>query len=96
MNTDFEINETLKGACFDSLEALRKFEREDFAEIIAKLEYVIGSYNFDKNPVGLHEIGEKALGQMKSFKKANPRKLSMKTIEKLEKALKKYTEVHKY
>ena len=95
MNTDFEINETLKGACFESLESLRKYEREGFAEIIGKLEYVIGSYDFDKNPVGLHEIGEKALTQMKNFKKENPKKLTIKTIEKLDKALRKYEEARR-
>ena len=93
MNTDFKVNESLKDACADSLDALRKLKDDTFGEINSKLEYVIGSYEFDKNPVGLHEIGQNALSIMKKFKEQNPRKLSKKVIDKMEKSISKYEKV---
>ncbi len=60
---------------------------EEYNEIKSKLEYCIGSYDHDKNPVGLLEYGEVALNELKAFKASNPRKVNRKVIENLEKFL---------
>ena len=71
------------------LEAKTKLEKLGIEESIqSELAWVIGSYNYDKNPVGLYEIGSKALGALKDFKTEKPRMVSKKFIEDLEKALK--------
>jgi len=75
-------------ACENALNTFRKINPEEFSEIISKLEFVIGSYDFDKNPIGLYEFGEKALEILKKIKEKNPRKISKKLIEELEEAIK--------
>lgn len=75
-------------ACENALNTFRKLDSNKYAEIISKLEFVIGSYDFDKNPIGLYEFGEKALEIFKEIKSENPRKISKKLIEELEDALK--------
>jgi len=75
-------------ACENALNAFRKLDSEKYSEIISKLEFVIGSYDFDKNPVGLYEFGEKALEIIKQIKSENSRKIPKKLIEELEEALK--------
>ncbi len=69
------------------IEAKSKLEKLGIEETIqAELTWVIGSYNYDKNPVGLYEVGSKALGALKEFKTEKPRMVSKKFIEDLEKA----------
>jgi hypothetical protein len=79
--------ELLKAACQDAYVAFDKLKSEDFADIKSKLEFCIGSYEFDQNPAGLHEFGEKALGLLKEVKEKSPRKVNKKVIENLEKNL---------
>ena len=57
-------------------------------QIQAELEFVIGSYNFDKNPVGLYEIGGKAYKALEAYKADYPRKVSKKLLSDIEGALK--------
>jgi len=52
-----------------------KSEDPKYSEIQSKLEFVVGSYNFDKNPVGLYEIGNIALKVLKDIKKKDPKKV---------------------
>jgi hypothetical protein len=85
-------NENLKKACIESIEAIDKLETDELQELRSKLEFVVGSYEFDKNPVGLQEVGSDALEQFSSFKKKNPRKIAKKVLDGLEKSLKKYEE----
>lgn len=85
-----KTHEDLKKACQDAVQEFHKTGEKKFSEIIGNLNYCIGSYEFDKNPIGLHEYGLKALKELKKFKEKNPRKITKKTIEKLEKNLKKY------
>ena len=81
-------DEKLKNACKAALLALQKLGNAEFDDIRSKLEFVIGSYEFDKNPVGLYEFGEKALKALNDVKKKNPRKISKKIISDLETSLK--------
>ena len=83
------VNEDLKAVCVDTLAAFRK-QKQDYTEIESKLEWVIGSYENDHNPVGLHEYAVKSLDIMKEAKKEKPRAFAKKLIEQSEKAIKNY------
>lgn len=90
MQQKVEVNENLKKACQDALQAFKKIDDRKYDDIQSKLEYVIGSYEHDKNPMGLHEIGTIALKKLKDYKTKNPRKLNKKYIDGLEKCIKKF------
>ena len=83
------VNDVLKTICVDTLEDLRK-QKQDYSEIESKLEWVIGSYEYDLNPVGLHEFAVKSLEIMKEVKKEKPRAFTKKLIEQSEKVIKEY------
>jgi len=80
-------SERLHDACELAVQTFRKLDHKDFHEIIAKLEFCIGSFNFDKNPSGLVEYGHKALAMLKEIKKKQPRKISKEVIAALEDSL---------
>jgi hypothetical protein len=80
-------SDRLRDACELALQAFRKLKHTDFSDIISKLEFCIGSYNFDKNPAGLVEFGYKALGLLKEIKKNHPRKISKEVLSALEDSL---------
>lgn len=80
-------SEKLRDACQLAMDTLKKIKNPQFNEIISKLEFVIGSYNYDKNPIGLIEFGKIAMGMLKEIKKKNPRKVSKDVINKLEESL---------
>jgi hypothetical protein len=84
MNTK---SEKLRDACELAVQAFRKLNHSDFNDIINKLDFCIGSYNFDKNPAGLVEYGYKALGMLKEIKKNHPKKVSKTVLSALEESL---------
>lgn len=75
----------LRDACVKAAETLRKLKNSDYDDIVSKLEYVVGSYNHDHNPVGLYEFGCMALDTLINIKSKNPRKVNKKVIEDLKK-----------
>jgi hypothetical protein len=77
--------EKLRNACEAATQVFAKLNKEEYAELQSKLEYCIGSYDYDKNPSGLYEYGKIALDELKAFKAQNPRKVNMKVISDLEK-----------
>jgi hypothetical protein len=77
----------LHDACELAAQTFRKLNHSDFHEIVSKLEFCIGSYNFDKNPAGLMEYSRKALGMLKEIKKKQPKKISKEVISALEDSL---------
>jgi hypothetical protein len=79
--------EKFRNACEAANQVFAKLNKEEYTELQSKLEYCIGSYDYDKNPAGLYEYGKIALDELKSFKAANPRKVNMKVINDLEKNL---------
>ncbi len=83
MNT----NEQIEAACREAHEKFLKLDGEVYKDVIDKLQFVIVSYNADKNPVGLYEIGGMALDLLKKHKAQKPRQVSKELIESLEKAL---------
>jgi hypothetical protein len=80
-------SERLRDACELAVQAFRKLNHSDFNDIINKLDFCIGSYNFDKNPAGLVEYGYKALGMLKEIKKNHPKKVSKTVLSALEESL---------
>jgi len=86
--SDAKQNQKIQNACTAALEKFQKIGLEKYADIQSKLEYVLGSYAYDGNPVGLYDIGAKALKDLKKYKKENPRLISKKLIDDLEKAIK--------
>ncbi len=82
-----EINEKLKKSCQEAVVAMQKLNTEKTTNIQSKLEWCIGSYEFDKNPAGLHEMGLKSLDMLKDIKQKQPRKVNKKVIDGLDKAL---------
>jgi hypothetical protein len=85
MSTD---NNKLRDACQSAILAFEKLNSASYEDICSKLEFCIGSYDFDKNPVGLYEFGQKALDMLKKVKEKTPKKVTQKTLTDLEKALK--------
>jgi hypothetical protein len=77
-------SERLRDACELAAQAFRKLDHTEFDEIIEKLDFCIGSYNFDKNPIGLVEYGYKAFEMLKEIKKNHPRKVSKALLSALE------------
>ncbi len=58
------------------------------SQLVAEIEWCLGSYAADNNPEGLFEKAEVALNSLNEFKKSNPRKVSKKLIDDLTKAVK--------
>ncbi|MCD4790502.1 MAG: hypothetical protein K8R37_10920 [Bacteroidales bacterium] len=86
------VNERLQKSCQDALQAFQKLNKEEYAEIQSKLEWCLGSFENDKNPVGLHEFGVKSLKILKDVKVKQPRKVNKKVIDGLEKSIKSLSE----
>lgn len=86
--SDAKQNQKIEKACKAALDKFQKIGLDKYADIQSKLEYVLGSFSYDGNPVGLFEIGTKALKELKKYKKENPRLVSKKLIDDLEKAIK--------
>ncbi|WPP52332.1 hypothetical protein [Catalinimonas niigatensis] len=77
----------LEKACKDAVAKFQKMEGDQYKDILEKLEWCIGSYNYDKNPEGLVQYGKQASDLLKKARKENPKKVSQKLVEDLDKAL---------
>lgn len=82
-----ELHEKLEKSCREAREKLVQLDAEGFKTLVEKLDFLIVSFNNDKNPVGLYEVGNEALETLKSYKEKNPRKVAQKLIDTLEKAV---------
>lgn len=80
-------NEKIEKACINALQKFKQVDNDEYNDVESKLEYVIGSYQYDHNPVGLYEIGAMALNKLKKLKEEKPKQVSKKLIDDLEKAL---------
>ncbi len=85
-------DEKLRDACIEALDCLNKPGNEAYNELKSKLEYVIGSYNYDKNPVGLFEIGSLALDALEKISTEKPRKVKKTLLKNLKQGLFQETE----
>lgn len=77
----------IEKACKEAKEKFEKIGLDEYSEIQSKLEYVLGSYQYDGNPEGLYEIGEMALNALKEYKEQKPRAVSKKLIDDISKAI---------
>ena len=75
----------IEKVCIEAKEKLEKLGVEQ--KVQEELQWVLGSYNYDNNPVGLYEIGGKALEVLKEVKKEVKKKVSQKLIDTLEAAI---------
>ncbi len=82
-------NNQLRNACHEAALFFKKLGDSKHHDIQSKLDFVVGSYDFDKNPVGLYEIGAKALKILNEIKAKNPKKVSKTIVTNLEEGLKK-------
>src|SRR5688572_796564 len=57
-------------------------------ELQAEIQWCLGSYRSDKNPIGLYVMAERARIVLKAVKDSNPKLVSTKLIGDIEKALK--------
>ena len=87
-----QVNENLKKNCVDAVTAFQKLNKKEFNNIQSKLEWCLGSYEYDKNPEGLFEYSIKSLDTLKKVKSKEPRKVTKKVIDGLEKAILSYNE----
>jgi glycerophosphoryl diester phosphodiesterase len=78
----------LEQACKEARDKFLQVDSEGFKALIEKLDYLIVSFNADKNPIGLYEVGEEALIALKEYKEKNTRKVAQKLLDTLDKALK--------
>ena len=81
-------NKLLRNACESASQAFAKLKDGKYDNIKSKLEYCVGSYDYDKNPEGLVEYGNVALEELRAAKEKYPRKFNKKIITDLEKGLK--------
>jgi hypothetical protein len=79
--------ERMRNACEAAVTAFSKLKMDEYNDLQSKLQYCIGSYDFDKNPTGLIEYGKTALDELKAVKEKYPRKINKKIITDLEKYL---------
>lgn len=77
----------LEKVCKDAAAKFQKLDGEKYKEIKEKLEWCIGSYNYDKNPEGLVQYGSQAADLLKEVRKESPKKVSKKLVDDLDKAL---------
>ena len=91
---DVKINETLKKSCIEVLNSFQKINQGNFEDIQSRLEWVLGSYEYDQNPVGLHEIGGKALSTLKTYKVEKPKAVTKKVLDSLEKSILKFEKAY--
>lgn len=56
-------------------------------QLVSEIEWCLGSYAHDGNPEGLYGKGAETVKALEKFKKTNPRKVSKKLLDDLEKAV---------
>lgn len=69
-----------------ALTALKKLNLEE--KLQNDIEWCLGSYGYDNNPVGLIETAKRAITALKAAKAKNAKAVAVKVISDLEKALK--------
>ena len=67
MKSTVKNNEKLKKSCAEAVTTFEKLGLTQFEDTLGRLKWCIGSYEFDKNPSGLNELGEIALNELKEF-----------------------------
>jgi hypothetical protein len=76
----------IEKACVSAKDKMESLGIEE--QLVSEIEWCLGSFASDQNPAGLYEKGEAALKALESFKKENPKKVTKKLLDDLQKALK--------
>lgn len=76
-------NQKVEKVCTEAKEKMIALGIEE--QLVSEIEWCLGSYAADGNPSGLFEKAGDALMALKKFKKANPKKVTKKLIDDLEK-----------
>ncbi|MFN3840309.1 MAG: hypothetical protein ACK4RF_06345 [Cyclobacteriaceae bacterium] len=76
----------IEKVCEQVLTKLQSLNLE--AGLQADIQWCLGSYRHDKNPIGLYEMGRKAVPVLKAAMEKNKKAVSARLIADLEKALK--------
>lgn len=84
--TEVSSSQLIEKASNDTLEKLRSLGIEQ--ELQNDIEWCLGSYRSDGNPVGLYEMAERAVAVLKREKDNKTKGVTAKIITDLEKALK--------
>lgn len=82
-----QVHENLKKSCQEAVQTFQKLNKEEYKDIQSKLEWCIGSYENDHNPAGLFEFGIKALDMLKGIKAKQPKLVTKKVIDSMEKSI---------
>lgn len=82
-----QIHENLKKSCQEAVQTFQKLNKEEYKDIQSKLEWCIGSFENDRNPSGLFETGIKSLDILKGIKAKQPKLVTKKVIDSLEKSI---------
>ena len=82
-----QVHENLKKSCVEAVQTFQKLNKEEYKDIQSKLEWCIGSYENDQNPSGLFEVGIKSLDILKGVKAKQPKLITKKVIDSLEKSI---------
>ena len=78
----------IRKSCELARDKFSRLNNPEYKDIKSKLDFVIGSYDYDKNPVGLYEVGEEAFTILKELKKMKNHLVSKDLLNRLEKSLK--------
>jgi hypothetical protein len=78
----------IEKACTSALAKLKALDVEP--QLQADIEWCLGSYSHDKNPIGLYEMGERALEVFKLQLDKKTKGVTAKMIADLEKTVKSH------
>lgn len=73
-------------ACENALVKLQSLGVEQ--QLQADIAWCIGSYKFDNNPIGLYQVGAKAVEALTAAKAKNAKSVPAKVLSDLKKAIK--------
>ncbi|MFZ9045187.1 MAG: hypothetical protein ACO2ZZ_04935 [Cyclobacteriaceae bacterium] len=76
-------NQKAEKVCTEAKEKMIALGIEE--QLVSEIEWCLGSYAADGNPQGLFEKAGEAFSALQTFKKENPRKVTKKLIDELEK-----------
>jgi len=76
----------IEKACLAAMAKLKALDIEP--QLQADIEWCLGSYSHDNNPIGLYEMGERALEVFKQQLEKKAKGVTAKMVADLEKAVK--------
>ncbi|MDW8288671.1 MAG: hypothetical protein RMJ89_11425 [Flammeovirgaceae bacterium] len=87
MSSTQNSHDKIEKALRDAHKTLFDLGKEEYKPMIGKLEFLIASYNYDKNPVGLYQVAPEVKELLTKIKEEKPRAFKKEIITALEKAM---------